>query len=112
MSAVGVVDQLSEDPVTRRLARERSDAVKLYEIDLAASKTEGKAEGRIEGKAEGKIEGRTEGRTEVLLELLTLRFGDLSDATRAQVETASAEQFDSWIERVLTAETLDRVLVP
>jgi len=90
-TAKEILDQLSEDPVTRRLARERSDAIKLYEIDLAASKTEGKAE--------------------VLLKLLTLRFGGLSDATRAQVEAASAEQLDSWIERVLTAETLDQVFV-
>jgi len=94
------LDLLSLDPATRRLARERSDAVKLYKLDLVASKAEGKAE----GEAKGKIE--------VLLKLLGLRFGSIPDTIRVRVEGARAEQLDVWIERVLTAETLGQVLAP
>jgi predicted transposase/invertase (TIGR01784 family) len=102
------LEQLSQDPATRRLARERADALRLYEMDLAASKAEGKAEGRAEGKAEG----RAEGKAELLLELVGLRFGPPSEQVRAQVETASAEQLDQWAERVLTARTIDEILAP
>jgi predicted transposase/invertase (TIGR01784 family) len=86
------LDQLSQDPEARRLAREREDAIKLYRMELVASKAEGKAE--------------------LLIKLLGLRFGPPSAATRARVEAASPKQLDAWAERVLTAKTLDEVLAP
>jgi predicted transposase/invertase (TIGR01784 family) len=90
------LDKLSEDPEVRRLARDREDAIKLYEIDLAARCAE----------AEAKGEAR------VVLKLLGLRFGPPSAATRTCVEAATLEQLDAWAERVLTAQTLDEVLAP
>jgi hypothetical protein len=45
-----------------------------------------------------------------VLKQLGLRFGPLSDATRALVEAATIEQLDTWAERILTARTLDDVL--
>jgi len=98
------LDLLSLDPATRRLARERSDAVKLYKLDLAASKAEGEAKGEAKGRAKGKAD--------VLLKLLGLRFGDVPETSRARIEAAKPEQLDVWIERVLTAETLEQVLAP
>lgn len=86
------LDELSQDPATRRLARERADAVKLYNIDLLASRLEGKAE--------------------LLLKLLALRFGPTSATTQARVEHATLDELDTWAERVLTASTLDDVLAP
>ena len=86
------LDELSQDPATRRLARERADAVKLYQLDAAAWQTVGEAK--------------------LLLRQLGLRFGPLSDATRARVEAATRQQLDAWGERILTAQTLDEVLAP
>jgi predicted transposase/invertase (TIGR01784 family) len=98
------LDALSEDPVVRRLAQEREDAIKLYEIDLAV--------GRAQAAAEGRAEGRAEGVAQTVLKLLGLRFGPLPAATQARVEAATREQLDAWAERVLTARTLDEVLAP
>jgi predicted transposase/invertase (TIGR01784 family) len=87
------LDQLSQDPETRRLAREREDSLALYRMHLAASH----AEGKVEGEAK------------VLLKQLGYRFGPLSNAIRARVEAATVAQLDAWVERVLTAATLDEV---
>lgn len=83
------LDQLSQDPATHRLLRERADALKLYQIDLLAS--------RIEGEAK------------LLLKQLGLRFGGPSEATRARVQAATPDQLDTWGERILTAKTLDEL---
>lgn len=90
------LDQLSQDPETHRLAREREDSLKLYRMHLAASR----------------VEGKVEGEANVLLKLLGLRFGVLPEATRARVERATLAQLDAWVERVLTAATLDEVFAP
>lgn len=84
------LERLSEDPEVRRLAQEREDEIKLYRMELVASETRGKAE--------------------ALLKLLGLRFGDVPDTTRVIVTSATPEQVDAWLERVLEASTLDEVL--
>ena len=90
--------ELSQDPVARRLAREREDAVKLYQMDLVAW-----------GK-KARVEALAEGRAELLLKQLTRRFGPPTDAPRPRVQSATVEQLDTWAERILDAETLDDVL--
>lgn len=94
------LERLSQDPETRRQAREREDSIKLYEMSLAAS------------EARGRTEGRTEGKAEVLLKQLGLRFGSLPSEIPARVEAAPVEQLDRWIERVLTAKTLEETFAP
>ncbi|MCA9711531.1 MAG: Rpn family recombination-promoting nuclease/putative transposase [Myxococcales bacterium] len=115
-TAKETLDQLSLDPTARRLAREREDALKLYQMHLAASRAEGEAKGRTEGEAKGRTEGEAEGehrgRAGLLLKLLALRFGPVSASTRARIEAATLEQLDAWAERVLSAATLDDVLDP
>jgi predicted transposase/invertase (TIGR01784 family) len=86
------LDELSQDPAVHRMARERADAIKLYELDLAACRAEGEAK--------------------LLLKQLGLRFGPLSDVTRARVQAATVEQLETWGERILSAATLDDVLAP
>ncbi|MEX1369429.1 MAG: Rpn family recombination-promoting nuclease/putative transposase [Nannocystaceae bacterium] len=93
-TAKDTLDDLSQDPAAHRLARERSDAKKLYRLDLLASEAKGEARGEAK----------------VLLKQLTLRFGPLPESTRARIESATIEQLDAWTERVLTAPTLDEVL--
>ena len=45
----------------------------------------------------------------MLLELLELRFGSLSDDTQARVDAADPPQLRAWTRQVLTAKTLDDV---
>ena len=59
----------------------------------------------------GRAEGRAEALAEALLKQLKLRFGEpLPDSAVARVTGASVDEIDAWIERVLTARTLDEVL--
>jgi hypothetical protein len=64
---------------------------------------------RAEGEAKGEARGRAEGRAEALTQLLTLKFGTLTDATQIKVRTASTQQLAAWTGRVLTATTVDDV---
>ncbi|MEX1364584.1 MAG: hypothetical protein AB1Z98_15770 [Nannocystaceae bacterium] len=88
------LEELSQDPVTRRLARDREDAHKLHLMEQAVIRNEGKREANAQ----------------TLLKQLRLRFGRVPEATRAQIEAARPEQLDVWLERVLTAKTLEEVL--
>ncbi len=93
-TAKETLEQLSMDPEIRRRAREREDSIKFYNMSLAEREARGKAAGKAE----------------VLLKLLQLRFGSLTEPTRARVDAATPQQLDTWVERVLTATTLDDVL--
>jgi hypothetical protein len=82
-----------------------------YESDFARRYVaEGRVEGKAEGRVEGKAEGKAEGRVELVLKLLALRFGSLSDADKARVRGARDGELDAVAERVLTAHTLEEVL--
>lgn len=100
VTAKEALDELSQDPTARRLARERSDAIKLYEKDMASYRAAARAAGQAEGKAE------------LLLKQMSLRFGPLSEATLVRVWAASVEELERWGERILGAQTLDDVLAP
>jgi hypothetical protein len=50
-TAIEALERLSEDPEAQRLAREREDSVRLYQMSLAHSHREGRTEGRAEGRA-------------------------------------------------------------
>jgi len=52
---------------------------------------------------------RIEGEALVLLKQITLKFGEPSEATLARVESASKDELDRWVERILTASTLDEL---
>jgi hypothetical protein len=52
---------------------------------------------------------RPEGRAEVLLKLLQLRFTELPSTVEDRVRQASSEEIDRWVERVMTAQSLDDV---
>jgi uncharacterized protein DUF4351 len=58
------------------------------------------------------FEGKAEGRVELVLRLLTLRFGPLSEAVQARVRNAQDAQLDAVAERVLTAQLLEEALGP
>jgi hypothetical protein len=57
-------------------------------------------------------EGERKGLCRALLKQLRLRFGDLPPAAVARIEAADSTQLDRWVERIVTAPTLDEVLGP
>jgi hypothetical protein len=70
-----------------------------------------KREGMQQGMREGVQQGMQQGKSAVLSRLLRRRFGTISAATQARLESAAAEQIESWVENILDATTLDEVFV-
>jgi predicted transposase YdaD len=61
-------------------------------------------------QAEGEARGRAEGKADTLRKQLTLKFGELTEATDVRIAAASEAELDRWALRVLTADTLVGVL--
>jgi hypothetical protein len=55
-------------------------------------------------------QGKAEGRIELILKLLALRFGPLTEATQTRVRGAQDAQLDAVAERMLTAKTLEEAV--
>jgi len=118
------LEGLSADPLARIRAEQRETALRAYQFEMGAAwhegkaegraegKAEGRAEGKAEGRAEGKAEGRAEGKAETLRKLVSLKFGALPDSALQLIATASEAELDSWIERVLTADSVATLLAP
>jgi hypothetical protein len=69
----------------------------------------GREEGLEQGLEQGVKKGIRQGEAQMLLRQLSLRFGDLPQNAREQVESADADTLLRWSERILTASTLDEV---
>ena len=65
-----------------------------------------------QGRSEGRAEGKTEGRLEIVLRLLTLRFGPLTETVQTRIRGAGDAQLDAVAERLLTVQTLEEALSP
>ena len=57
-------------------------------------------------------QGKAEGRMELVLKLLALRFGPLTEAAQARIRSAQDAHLDAVAERFLTARTLEEALSP
>ena len=60
----------------------------------------------------GVEKGIEKGEALVLQKLLTKRFGPLPPEVVGQISVASVQQIDTWVDRVLDAESLDAVFAP
>ncbi|MGM0813557.1 MAG: DUF4351 domain-containing protein [Pseudomonadota bacterium] len=69
----------------------------------------GREEGLEQGLERGVKRGIRQGEAQMLLRQLSLRFGNLPQSARDQVESADADALLQWSERILTASTLDEV---
>lgn len=121
--AVTAVAELDEQPRKYQLARllratapeaiRATIAERLEEKDMRAIEIlneQIRRAARREGRKEGREEGRLEARAEVLLNLLRLKGYAVDDALRARVMgTRDLATLDRWVERVLTATSLDDV---
>ncbi|MFZ4536837.1 DUF4351 domain-containing protein [Propionivibrio sp.] len=70
---------------------------------------QGIQQGIEQGIEQGEIKGKLEGEALVIERLLTKRFGPLPDSARARLHTATTDQLESWVDRVLDAPSLDAV---
>jgi hypothetical protein len=61
------------------------------------------------GEDRGREQGRLAGEAKTLLKQLALRFGPVPEGIVARVRSASEAELDRWVERVLTAASLDDV---
>lgn len=57
----------------------------------------------------GADQGRLEGRAAVLLRLLQLKFGELSDELRQRLARAGETELDMWAERILFVDSIEKV---
>jgi predicted transposase/invertase (TIGR01784 family) len=86
--AITVLDMLSRDPETVRLAELRMKKILDERSMLEGAKEEGKIEGKLEGKLEGKIEGKIEANEETALNLLKMGIDEriTAEATGLDIE--------------------------
>ena len=67
----------------------------------------GLAKGMEKGLAKGREEGERAALAAVVLVQARLRFRDVPAEAVARIEAAPKPELERWIERILTAETLD-----
>jgi predicted transposase/invertase (TIGR01784 family) len=91
------LEQLSADPDARLQAEHREMSLVMWEASAA------------KGRAEGKEEGSLQAKVSWLLKLLKLKFGDVSPETVQRLSTAPEASLDMWVERFVSATTLDDV---
>jgi hypothetical protein len=58
-----------------------------------------------------RIEKGVQKQRQMLAKLIKLRLGEPDASTQARLQTASEDELDLWIERILTAETLSELFV-
>lgn len=66
---------------------------------------------RNEGIQQGMQQGMQLGEAQALRKLIQLKFGSLPDWAEEQINSANLEQLEAWIAHILTAETLERLLL-
>jgi predicted transposase/invertase (TIGR01784 family) len=101
--AMSRIRELSADEKARQLAFERERALH----DEVSFLNEARREGLREGRQEGRQQGRQEGIERTLRKLITLKFGDIPEAASKRLEQATDEQLDTWVEQILTVNSLD-----
>jgi len=71
---------------------------------------QGLQQGVQQGLQQGMQQGMQQGEALALERQLTLKFGELPEAVRQRIAEADADTLIVWLERVLTASSLDEVL--
>jgi hypothetical protein len=85
----------------------------MADVLMERGRLEGERKGRNEGRNEGRSEAAIETRQQTLVRLLRRRFGDVpADLVSAVEATTDVEQLDTWLDRLVTAGTLDELEIP
>ena len=68
---------------------------------------------KAEGRTEGRTEAAVETRQQTLVRLLRKRFGDVPGRVVRTVEsTTDVAKLDDWLDRLVTADSLDELEIP
>lgn len=60
--------------------------------------------------SQGEAKGHAQALTKMLTKLLRSKFGELPESALSRLTSASMSELEMWIERVLSATTLEQVL--
>ena len=71
-----------------------------------------RTEGIQQGMQQGMQQGRQHEAQNMLRKLLMLKFGELPSWADTQIETASIEQLETWMEGILSTDTLEALIEP
>jgi flagellar biosynthesis/type III secretory pathway protein FliH len=112
-----VIDPMNLDALRDKLhelgSRIEKAAMTIAEYLQKKGRKEGRKEGLKKGLEKGlkkgREEGREEGRIATLRSLLVFKFRTLGTRHEARLRTASAEAIDRYLQRLLTADSLDAV---
>ncbi|MFE3546474.1 Rpn family recombination-promoting nuclease/putative transposase [Nocardia sp. NPDC059177] len=107
MTYIGCVSDVEPerfDPLLDRLEPQVREAVVTTLEKLVAKNV---ARGEVRGEARGEVRGKADS----LLRLLGCKFGDVPGSVSTRVRSASIAELDRWTERILTATTIEEVLV-
>ncbi|MBK8259665.1 MAG: DUF4351 domain-containing protein [Polyangiaceae bacterium] len=76
---------------------------------IAKGEKFGIEKGRKEGIKLGREEGLAQGRRTTLLHLIRRKFGSVPPQLATRVEQASSAELETWLDRILTANTLSEI---
>ena len=79
---------------------------RFYQDIVQIGEQRGEKRGKRLGERIGEQRGEQRGKAKMLLDLITLKFGEPSSAVVKRVNHAEIEQLDVWIRRILTANSL------
>ena len=65
--------------------------------------------GMAQGVTQGMAQGVAQGESKTLMKILERRFGHIPEGIRAKVASADTSTLDTWVDRVIDAESLDAV---
>ena len=88
------------------LALPKVQDLKELKMTLATRFEEWAQQAEQKGMQKGMQKGQRDGEARILQRLLVARFGPLSSSILAQLEHASTEQIEAWVDRAITARSL------
>jgi hypothetical protein len=107
---VVVTGDLPFETVRRELARASTKLEETMVSHFDQAYEKGKREGLEQGLERGLEQGRAEALRATLARLLDARFGPLPEGVARRIGSASLDELDRWVERVVTASSLDEAL--
>lgn len=98
--------------ISKHLAQptQRETVMNIEEYLLDKGRKQGIEVGRLQGWQEGRQEGRQEAAQRMFVALLNQRFGSVSEAALARIHNSNVETIEHWMERILSAASVDEVL--
>ncbi len=77
---------------------------------IKEGKLEGLQEGKLEGLQEGKLKGLQEGKLETLLNLIKVKFNQITPSLEDKIKNSSTKELDNYLVNLLTATCVEEVL--